>query len=54
MIDIVMEWLGDYSSLNISDQFIFLAVVVFSYSILQFLLDFFRFLMYYISGGNHD
>lgn len=47
MIDLFVNWLGN--TLSVSDDMIFIFGVVASLLILQFLLDFFRFLMYYIS-----
>lgn len=48
MYDLVLEWLGVDSSFVSHDLF-YAAVCIASFLILIFLLDFLRFIMYYIS-----
>lgn len=48
MYSLFMNWI-DLSTLNVSDDLIFIFVSVASIFILSFLLDFFRFLFYYIT-----
>lgn len=38
------------SSLNVDDELVFVAVVIFSIIFISFLLDVFKFILYYISG----
>lgn len=48
MYDIFTAWIGNVS--NISSDLVFVFACIASLLILHFLLDFFRFLMYYVSG----
>lgn len=50
MVDYFLDWI-DFSSLNVSDDLVFVFVCLASLMILSFIIDFFRFLLYYISGG---
>lgn len=48
MINLFLDWLGD-SSLVINDDIQYVFVCIASICVLQFMFDFFRFIMYYIS-----
>lgn len=48
MIKLFLDWLGEYS-LSVPDDIVFLFAAVSSVFILVFLLDFLRFIMYYIT-----
>lgn len=47
MVDLFLSWI-DNSVLNVSDDIIFGFVCIASLFVLSFILDFFRFVMYYI------
>lgn len=47
MIDYFLQWMNN--SLNVSDDVLFIFAACASLYILNFLLDFFRFVMYYIT-----
>lgn len=47
MIDYFLTWLNN--SLNVSDDLLFVFGAVSALFIMNFLLDFFRFIMYYIT-----
>lgn len=49
MVDLFLDWIQN-GSLNVSDDIQYLFVVVASLFILSFILDFFRFILYYITG----
>lgn len=49
MFEIFVDWLG-ISSLNISNDLLFIFCAAASLFVLSFIFDFFRFLMYFISG----
>lgn len=48
MYELFLNWIGDVSSVDSDVVFIFCAVA--SLIILKFILEFFKFLMYYISN----
>lgn len=48
MFQLFMDWFGDLS-INVSDDVLFIFAAVAAIFILNFILDFFRFVMYYIS-----
>lgn len=47
MVDLFLEWLNN-SILTVSDSVLFVFCAIASLMVLNFLLDFFRFIMYYI------
>lgn len=48
MYQIFLDWLGDFS--GVSSDIIFIFVCVASLAVLNFIFDFFRFILYYCSG----
>lgn len=49
MFQLFLDWMN--VSVSVSDDVLFIFSAVASLFILNFILDFFRFIMYYISGG---
>lgn len=49
MLDLFLAWMQN--TLNVSDDILFVFAAAASIMILNFLLDFFRFIMYYVGRG---
>lgn len=50
MISLFLNWINN-DILHVSDDLLFIFCCVASLMILSFIIDFFKFIMYYITGG---